>query len=123
MESDTRHALGERYAAAEKVSATKRGGKPNVRETLGLSEAIVAIGDFAVGDDSVHKNRQPIAITQALAGSVQRIRMIGSTAIDLAWVADGKLDACLMLSNNPWGTAAGITMAREAGARNYPTNP
>ena len=75
------------------------------------------IGDYAVGDGADRKNAQRIAITQVLAGSVQRIRMLGSAAIDLAWVADGKLDACLMLSNNPWDTTAGVVIARSAGAR------
>lgn len=42
--------------------------------------------------------------------------MYGSAAVDLAWVADGKSDACIMLSNNPWDTAAGVAIAREAGA-------
>ncbi|MER6004193.1 hypothetical protein ABT120_36915 [Nonomuraea angiospora] len=30
--------------------------------------------------------------------------MFGSAAIDLAWVADGRIDANIMLSNNPWDT-------------------
>jgi myo-inositol-1(or 4)-monophosphatase len=42
--------------------------------------------------------------------------MLGSAAIDLAWVAAGKLDASVMLSNKPWDTAAGVLIAREAGA-------
>ena len=109
--------LGERYAAVDGGPTTKHDGRPTVRETMHLSEAIVAIGDYAVGDGADRKNAQRIAITQALAGSVQRIRMLGSAAIDLAWVADGKLDACLMLSNNAWDTTAGVVIARSAGAR------
>jgi myo-inositol-1(or 4)-monophosphatase len=42
--------------------------------------------------------------------------MLGSAAIDLAWVADGKLDISMTLSNKPWDTAAGVIIAREAGA-------
>jgi myo-inositol-1(or 4)-monophosphatase len=44
------------------------------------------------------------------------VRMFGSAAIDLAWVADGRIDANVMLSNNPWDTTAGTLIAREAGA-------
>ncbi|MED7927875.1 inositol monophosphatase family protein [Nonomuraea sp. LP-02] len=40
----------------------------------------------------------------------------GSAAIDLAWVADGRINAGIMLSNSPWDTAAGVIIAREAGA-------
>ncbi len=36
---------------------------------------------------------------------------------DLAWVAEGKLDASITLSNKPWDTAAGVIIAREAGAK------
>jgi myo-inositol-1(or 4)-monophosphatase len=39
-----------------------------------------------------------------------------SAALDLARVADGKIDANIMLSNNPWDTAAGVVIAHEAGA-------
>ncbi|WP_459979702.1 inositol monophosphatase family protein, partial [Mycobacterium avium] len=31
--------------------------------------------------------------------------------------AEGALDACVMMSNKPWDTAAGTLIAREAGAR------
>jgi myo-inositol-1(or 4)-monophosphatase len=41
--------------------------------------------------------------------------MLGSAAIDLAWVAEGRLDAAIQLSNHPWDNAAGIVLVREAG--------
>lgn len=108
--------LGERYSAIDGQAARNIAGEISVRENADLSEAIIAIGDYAVGDDASQQNAQRIAITQSLAGNVQRIRMFGSAAIDLAWVADGKLDACIMLSNNPWDTTAGVAIARQAGA-------
>ena len=43
--------------------------------------------------------------------------MLGSSAIDLAWTAEGRLDACIQLGNKPWDTSAGVLIAREAGAR------
>jgi myo-inositol-1(or 4)-monophosphatase len=43
--------------------------------------------------------------------------MLGTAALDLVWVADGKLDASVILANKPWDTAAGTLLAREAGAR------
>jgi len=42
--------------------------------------------------------------------------MLGSAALDLAFVADGRTDACVILANKPWDTAAGILIARESGA-------
>jgi len=43
--------------------------------------------------------------------------MLGASAIDLAWTAEGRLDVCILLGNNPWDTSAGVLIAREAGAR------
>ena len=42
--------------------------------------------------------------------------MIGTAALDLAWVAEGRLDASITLGNKPWDTSAGVLIAREAGA-------
>jgi myo-inositol-1(or 4)-monophosphatase len=39
------------------------------------------------------------------------------SAIELAWTAEGRLDACIMLGNKPWDPSAGVLIAREAGAR------
>ncbi len=55
-------------------------------------------------------------LLQSLVPRVERIRMLGSAAIDLAWVAAGRLDASVMLANKPWDVAAGVIIAREAGA-------
>jgi myo-inositol-1(or 4)-monophosphatase len=35
----------------------------------------------------------------------------------LVWLAEGKVDASITLSNRPWDMAAGVVLAREAGAR------
>ena len=43
--------------------------------------------------------------------------MFGTSAIELAWMAQGRLDACVMLGNKPWDTSAGGLIAQEAGAR------
>jgi myo-inositol-1(or 4)-monophosphatase len=43
--------------------------------------------------------------------------MIGASAIELAWTAQGRLDACILFGNKPWDTSAGVLIAREAGTR------
>ena len=91
-------------------------GSAYASKTHSLKEAIVAVGDYAVGDNAESKNTLRIAITQALAATALRVRMVGSAAIDLAWLADGRIDASLTMSNNPWDMAAGVAIAREAGA-------
>jgi myo-inositol-1(or 4)-monophosphatase len=42
--------------------------------------------------------------------------MLGSAAVDLAFVADGTLDASITLGNRDWDMAAGVAIARAAGA-------
>jgi myo-inositol-1(or 4)-monophosphatase len=108
--------LGERYWAVRGHGAFDSNGRLSVSGTGRLPDAIVALGDYAVGAGAEHENRLRIALTDRLAAHVQRIRMVGSAAIDLAWVAAGRFDACVALSNKPWDTAAGVVLAAEAGA-------
>ena len=44
------------------------------------------------------------------------VRRAGSAALDLAYVASGRLDAFWEFNLNPWDTAAGILLVEEAGA-------
>ena len=90
------------------------------RHYLGIArraaaEAAEVIRTHAFGEDAERKNR--LRLTERLAHDAQRVRMLGASAIDLAWTAEGRLDACIMLGNKPWDTSAGVLIAREAGAR------
>ncbi|MGL5830036.1 MAG: inositol monophosphatase family protein [Angustibacter sp.] len=87
-----------------------------VESTASISEAIVAVGDFATGPGSAEKNHQRIATLTRLADTVGRVRMLGSAATDFAWLAAGRLDAVVVQSNHVWDVAAGVAMARAAGA-------
>lgn len=107
--------LGTRYSAVEHAGAYVGDRRLQASTTSTLGDAIVAIGDYAVGTNAKAKNRLRFILTQRLATQAQRVRMLGSAAIDLAWTAEGRLDASLNLSNEPWDTAAGVILAREAG--------
>jgi myo-inositol-1(or 4)-monophosphatase len=48
---------------------------------------------------------------------VRSVRMLGSAAIMLAWVAAGRLTAYFECDLNAWDTAAGALLVREAGGR------
>lgn len=109
--------LDMRYLAVAGEGAFRSGARLRVSGTHLLVDAVVSIGDYAVGEGADRKNPVRLAVTEQLARTVQRVRMFGSAAIDLVWVAEGRLDACVMLSNKPWNTAAGVLIAREAGAR------
>lgn len=55
------------------------------------------------------------AVMSRVAGAVRDIRRGGSAALDLAWVAAGRLDAYFEVSRSPWDSAAGELLVREAG--------
>jgi myo-inositol-1(or 4)-monophosphatase len=108
--------LNESYSAIVGDGAYSARRRLSVRATSSLDEAIVGIGDYAIGPDAATKNAGRIVLTGQLAANVQRIRMVGSAATDLAWLAAGRLDASITLSNHPWDMVAGAIIAKEAGA-------
>lgn len=110
-------ALGSRYSAVARRGANANGIGIQVSSTTRLHDALVTIGDYAVGRNASARNRLRLAVTEQLAQRALRVRMFGSAAIDLAWVAEGKTDACIILGGHPWDIAAGVILAREAGAQ------
>lgn len=88
-----------------------------VSSTERLDAALISIDQFTFDEDAQRKNLVRRNLIKHLAPRVQRIRMLGASAIDLAWTAHGRLDACVILGNKRWDTSAGVLIAREAGAR------
>jgi myo-inositol-1(or 4)-monophosphatase len=87
-----------------------------VAPTSELRESVVSMGDFATGPGSLEKNQRRLAMLGQLAATAGRVRMLGSAATDLAWLAAGRLDAVVIDANHPWDVAAGVALARVAGA-------
>jgi myo-inositol-1(or 4)-monophosphatase len=108
--------LDDRYWASKDDGAYRSGHRLHVRDVHDLADAVLALGDYAVGPEADERNRARVNLTQALAGRALRVRMLGSAAIDLAWLAEGRIDASVTLSNRSWDVAAGVILAREAGA-------
>ena len=77
-----------------------------------LSEAVVAcaLPHPSRGDVMLTRNEHA-AVQQKVAG----LRRFGAAALDLAWVAAGRLDAFWERGLSPWDMAAGIALVREAG--------
>jgi myo-inositol-1(or 4)-monophosphatase len=109
--------LAARYTGVEGHGAHRGAQRLQVRNVAKLSDALLTIGDYAVGPGAEEENRAMLGIAGQLAGRALRIRMLGSAAVDLAWLAEGKTDASITLSNRSWDVAAGVIIAREAGAR------
>lgn len=76
-----------------------------------LSEALIGTGFSYRAQE---RARQAERLTRVLP-AVRDIRRFGSAAIDLAWVACGRLDGYFETGLNPWDWAAGELLVREAG--------
>jgi myo-inositol-1(or 4)-monophosphatase len=107
--------LGVDYHAVRDEGAYRGDHRLQSSAVSAVADAVISIGDFAVGADAAAKNAVRIALLTRLGATAQRIRMIGTAAIDLAWVAEGKLDATVILSNMPWDTMAGALLVHESG--------
>jgi myo-inositol-1(or 4)-monophosphatase len=51
----------------------------------------------------------------AVQGKVAGLRRFGAAALDLAWIAAGRVDAYWERDLSPWDMAAGVILVREAG--------
>ena len=111
--------LGERFVASEGNGAYLNGARMTVATISNLSEAVIGLADFKVGAGAEEENRVHLALLGRLASRCLRVRMHGSAALDLAWLAAGRLHATMMLSNLPWDVTAGLLMVREAGGSVY----
>jgi myo-inositol-1(or 4)-monophosphatase len=111
--------LGERYIARAGAGAYLNGTRLHMPDVERLADAVIGITDFAVADDRLVENPIHIALLAQLAPRALGVRAHGSAALDLAWVAAGRLGGSMMLSNRAWDVSAGVLLAREAGGLAY----
>ena len=99
---------------AERGRGALLNGKPmHVSRTPELAEALVA-----TGFPSRKRHDSPnIHFYQEFTLRSHGVRRAGSAALDLAYVACGRMDAFWEFKLNPWDTAAGILLVEEAGGR------
>ncbi len=64
--------------------------------------------------DSMHYNRS-LKLYTAMAGQSKGVRMLGATALDLAYVAAGRYDGAWYSFFKPWDISAGKLLVSEAG--------
>ena len=103
---------GRLYRAVAGHGAFCDGERLQVRDETDLSRALVATG-FAYAAEQ--RERQGATVARVL-GRVRDIRRSGTAARDLCHIAAGHVDAYWELDLSPWDHAAGVLIAREAGA-------
>ncbi len=105
-------ALGEMYTAALGYGAELNGGPITCSVEDDLARALVGTGFGYTPERRVAQAERLVH----LIGSVRDIRRMGSAAVDLCFVAAGRLDVYFERHTNSWDCAAGELIAREAGA-------
>jgi myo-inositol-1(or 4)-monophosphatase len=77
-----------------------------------LADAVVACGLPHIGRGDIALARKE---TGAMQEQVAGLRRFGAAALDLAWIAAGRLDGYWERDIKPWDMAAGLILVREAG--------
>ncbi|MCW2512879.1 MAG: Inositol-phosphate phosphatase [Mycobacterium sp.] len=80
-----------------------------------LSDSIVGIGTFNVDSRGRYPGRFRMAVLEQLSRRCSRLRMHGSTGIDLAYTGAGVLGGAISFGHHVWDHAAGVALVRAAG--------
>jgi myo-inositol-1(or 4)-monophosphatase len=105
---------GELFTAARQRGAHLNGRPIRASATGTVANSLLVTGfpyDFREISDAV------MARFGRCAQAAQGIRRLGAAALDLCFVACGRFDGYWEQNLQPWDTAAGILIAREAGCR------
>jgi myo-inositol-1(or 4)-monophosphatase len=102
----------EMFAAEKGVGAYLNGRRIRVSSRSRLNEALIGTGTPFKGHGDAPTF---LAEANAIMAETAGIRRWGAAALDLAYVAAGRLDGYWEHGLSPWDTAAGIVMVREAG--------
>jgi myo-inositol-1(or 4)-monophosphatase len=104
---------GDVFCATLGGGATRNDRPIRCAEPPSVPRSVVATG---FGYDPERRRRQAAVLTEVIP-QVADVRRVGAAAVDLCWVACGRLDGYWEVGLNPWDHAAGGLIATEAGAR------
>jgi myo-inositol-1(or 4)-monophosphatase len=102
----------ELFTASKGDGAFVNDRRMRVTKRENLSGALLATG-FPYRQRA-HLDTQ-LAMTRALLADAEDIRRTGSAALDLAYVAAGRLDGFFEIGLKPWDMTAGCLLVRESG--------
>ena len=102
----------ETFAAEKGLGAYLNDRRIRVSSRSRLNEALIGTGTPFKGHGDTATF---LAEANAIMGATAGIRRWGAAALDLAYVAAGRLDGYWERDLSPWDTAAGIVIVREAG--------
>jgi len=101
----------EMFSSARGAGATLNGEPIHVSKAKCLQESLIA-----TGFPSHKRHRSPnVHFYQEFTLRSHGVRRAGSAALDMAYVACGRLEAFWEFHLNPWDTSAGFLLVEEAG--------
>ena len=104
--------LDELFCAIAGAGAWLNGKRLTVSSATTLQDSLLATGfPYTIRE----KSSEVLAAVAALLPEAQGLRRAGAAALDLAYVAAGRLDGFWEINLKPWDTAAGILLVAEAG--------
>jgi len=101
----------ETFTACRGQGAYMNGEKIHVGQQDGIGDAVVAMGS-PPGAESMEMSLRGVKV---LMPKVRTIRMLGSAALMLAWVANGRLTCYWGYDLSSWDMSAGALLVMEAG--------
>ena len=105
--------------AMDELYTAERGGGAFLNDRRMRVAARSRLSDAVIGTGIPHLGRghhgQALIDLKNVMGEAAGIRRLGSAALDLAYVAAGRMDGFWEDYLSPWDIAAGILMVREAG--------
>lgn len=104
---------GEIFAGSVGSGVRRNGASVTPSETSNLEEALVGTGFSYAADVRQSEG----AVVARILPAVRDIRCFGSAALQLCWVACGRLEAAYQVGLQEWDVAAAGFLAAEAGAR------
>jgi myo-inositol-1(or 4)-monophosphatase len=105
----------ELFTASRGDGAQVEGRKMRVSKQITLEGSLIATG-FPYRTDAPYLDEY-LAMLKAVILKASGLRRPGSAALDLAYVAAGRVDGFWEIGLKPWDTAAGTLLITEAGGR------
>ncbi|MGV9710131.1 inositol monophosphatase family protein [Gordonia sp. NPDC003424] len=104
-----------RYAAHVDGPLLVDGNPVDNLRTRRLATSVVAYGPFNASHGGRYPGSVRADVIRALSAKVARMRMTGSTGVDLAYTASGIFGGAVIFGRHAWDNAGGAALVRAAG--------
>jgi|SRR5690625_2472484 len=107
--------LGLRFTSVAGGPLKQNGEETAVLPEVSVRDVALGLGSFNTGARTTYTPAYRREVFEQLGRHAARTRKFGSTGVDLAFVASGRLSAAVSFGNYAWDNAAGVSHVRAAG--------